>query len=269
MNLPPLAARDTPAGAVTLVGAGPGDPDLLTVRAVRALAQADVVYYDALVDREVLALAPTARWLYVGKRAQRHSIDQATIGRLLVRSARRGQRVVRLKCGDPFVFGRGGEEVEAVLAAGIPIAVVPGVSSAIAAPAAAGIPVSHRGVASGFAVLSGHAESAYASLASLAHAKLTVVMLMALGKRAAIADYAIAHGWSPTMPAAIVLGATTPRAWTWRGTLADLANTKLPADRAELPGLVVLGDVVAASAAWQLTSPIASPASEELHVVSR
>lgn len=237
-------------GQVTLVGAGPGDPELLTLRAARVLAECDVLYYDALVDERLLALAPRARRLYVGKRAGRHSLSQETIGKLLVRSALRGERVVRLKCGDPFVFGRGGEEVAALAAHGISVDVVPGVSSAIAAPALAGIPVTHRGVASGFVVLSGHAESAYAELARLGGSALTVVMLMALGRRAAIAGYAIAHGWSATTPTAIVIGASTAASFVWRGTLAELAHVIVPDDKATLPGLVVLGEVVATAASW-------------------
>ena len=148
-------------GFVSLVGAGPGDPDLLTLRAARALAAADLVLYDALVARETLDLAPRAQRFSVGKRAGRASMDQETINRLLVRAARRGKRVVRLKGGDPFVFGRGGEEALALVAAGVPCEVVPGVSSAVAAPALAGIPVTHRGLASAFVVVSGHAESAW------------------------------------------------------------------------------------------------------------
>ena len=136
-------ARST--GFVSLVGAGPGDPDLLTQRAVRRLAEADLVLYDALVSPEVLPLASRAQCLSVGKRACRPSISQEAINRCLVRGARRGKRVVRLKCGDPFVFGRGGEEAIALAAAGVPFEIVPGVSSALAAPALAGIPVTHRG----------------------------------------------------------------------------------------------------------------------------
>ncbi|HEX3763876.1 MAG TPA: uroporphyrinogen-III C-methyltransferase, partial [Kofleriaceae bacterium] len=151
-------------GFVSLVGAGPGDPELLTLRALRRLRDADLVLNDALVHADLLDLAPTAQRFYVGKRAGRHSIDQDGIHRLMIRAARRGQRVVRLKAGDPFVLGRGGEEALALEAAGIAYEVVPGLSSAIAAPLLAGIPVTHRGLASGFAVVSGHAESAYAPI---------------------------------------------------------------------------------------------------------
>ena len=152
-------------GLVSLVGAGPGDPALLTRRAAQRLAEADLVLYDALVDRAALDLAPSAQRIFVGKRAGRPAVTQEFIIRLLIRAARRGRRVVRLKGGDPFVFGRGGEEALALSAAGLPFEVVPGVSSAVAAPALAGIPVTHRGMASGFVVVSGHAEEAYRPIA--------------------------------------------------------------------------------------------------------
>ena len=169
-------------GFVSLVGAGPGDPDLLTRKAAERLAEADLVLYDALVDPATLALAPTAQRIFVGKRAGRPQVRQEFIHWLMVRAARAGKRVVRLKGGDPFVFGRGGEEALALAAAGIPFEVVPGVSSAIAAAALAGIPVTHRGMASGFVVVSGHAEDAYRPmLESLAPHSATVVVMMGLG----------------------------------------------------------------------------------------
>src|SRR5436190_21764720 len=148
-------------GSVTLVGAGPGDPELLTLKAVRRLEEADLVLYDALVDPETLGYAARARRFFVGKRAGRPAIRQDAINRLMIREARRGHKVVRLKCGDPFVFGRGGEEALALAAAGLPCEVIPWISSAIAVPLMAGIPVTHRGVASAFLVVAGHAESAY------------------------------------------------------------------------------------------------------------
>src|SRR5512147_2946015 len=148
-------------GFVSLVGAGPGDPELLTLRALRRLREADLVLNDALVDAALLELAPTAQRFFVGKRAGRHSIEQDEIHRLMIRAAHRGQRVVRLKCGDPFVLGRGGEEALALDAAGVRFEIVPGVSAALAAPALAGIPVTHRGLAAGFVVVSGHAAPAY------------------------------------------------------------------------------------------------------------
>jgi uroporphyrin-III C-methyltransferase / precorrin-2 dehydrogenase / sirohydrochlorin ferrochelatase len=236
------------SGRVTLIGAGPGDPELLTLRAARRLADADLVLYDALSSPELHALAPEARWFFVGKRAGRESIAQAAINRILVREARRGQNVARLKCGDPFVLGRGGEEALALVEAGIPFEIVPGVSSAVAAPALAGIPVTHRGLASGFAVVSGHAESAFAPvLDGLPPGALTLVVLMGVAARARIADRLLARGWSPATPAAILLGAATAEAWRWIGRLEALGEARLPdgPPGAEAPGLLVIGEVAA------------------------
>ena len=229
-------------GFVSLVGAGPGAADLLTVRAVDRLRAADLVLVDALVADEVLALAPTARRFYVGKRRGRHSIEQEAINRLMIRAARRGDRVVRLKCGDPFVLGRGGEEALALEAAGVAYEVVPGLSSAIAAPALAGIPVTHRGLSTAFVVASGHAESAYATIVdSLAPHSATLVLLMALATRGEIAARLVARGWAPTTPAAIVLGASHVGAARWVGTLASLGDAPIDTDH---PGIVVVGAVV-------------------------
>src|SRR6266508_2046549 len=222
-----------PPGLVSIVGAGPGDPGLLTRRAASRLAHADLVLYDALLDAEVLRLAPRAHCFYVGKRAGRPSVSQRAIERLLVRGARRGQRVVRLKCGDPFVLGRGGEEALALAAAGVPFEIVPGLSSALAAPALAGIPVTHRGLTAAFAVVSGHAEAAYGPvLDGLSPGSATVVVLMGLGRRAEIAARLAARGWDPETPAAIVLGASSPSAAVWRGALRELGAAPLPSDRA-------------------------------------
>jgi uroporphyrin-III C-methyltransferase len=230
------------SGFVSLVGAGPGDPDLLTVRAVDRLRRADLVLYDALVEEELLQLAPQAKRFYVGKRAGRHSIDQEGIHRLMVRAAQRGERVVRLKCGDPFVLGRGGEEALALEAAGIAYEVVPGLSSAIAAPALAGIPVTHRGLAAGFAVLSGHAAASYApAIDSIAPGSLTLVVLMGLRTRGEIAERLVARGWSADTPAAIVLGASHAGSTRWLGTLATLAAADIDS---ELAGVIVVGAVV-------------------------
>ena len=180
-----------PAGSVAIVGAGPGDPDLLTRRAMKRLEQADLVLYDALIDPEVLGLAGAAQRIYVGKRAGRPAMRQESINRLLIRAAQRGRRVVRLKGGDPFVFGRGGEEALALVAAGIPFEVVPGISSAVAAAELAGIPVTHRGVAAAFVVVSGHAPAAYEPvLATLGPHTATVVVLMGLGSAATHREHA-------------------------------------------------------------------------------
>ena len=238
----------TKRGLVSLVGAGPGDPELLTARAHTRLAEADVVLYDALVSPAVLALASHARCLSVGKRHGRHSVSQDTINRLLVRGAKRNQRLVRLKAGDPYVFGRGGEEALALAAAGLPFEVVPGVSSAIAAPALAGIPVTHRGVASGVLVVSGHAESSYApAIDSLAPKGTTLVVLMGVNTRAQIAGRLVARGWADATPVALLFAASTPDARTWIGTLGDLV-AGAPLQLPETPGTLVVGDVVSLAA---------------------
>jgi uroporphyrin-III C-methyltransferase / precorrin-2 dehydrogenase / sirohydrochlorin ferrochelatase len=234
-------------GFVSLVGAGPGDPELLTLRALRRLREADLVLNDALVHTELLELAPKAQRFYVGKRAGRHSIDQAGIHQLMIRGARRGQRVVRLKAGDPFVLGRGGEEALALEAAGIAYEVVPGLSSATAAPLLAGIPVTHRGLASGFAVVSGHAEAAYAPvLDGIAPNALTIVVLMGVRQRAEIAARLVARGWTASTPAALLYGASQPGGFTQITTLGELSALG-PADIApptELPAVLVIGEVV-------------------------
>ncbi len=246
---PPHEPR-VPPGVVSLVGAGPGDAALLTRRAAERLRYADVVYYDALVHPEVLDLAPTAHRFFVGKRAGKPSLSQRTIEGLLVRAARRGLRVVRLKCGDPFVFGRGGEEALALIEAGVPFEVVPGVSAAIAGPALAGIPVTHRGLAAGFAVVSGHGETSYGPiLDGLSPGSLSVVVLMGLGERGRIAERLLARGWSSQTPAAIVLGASTAEAFTWRGLLGELGEASPPPGRSHLPGTIVIGAVAALSLA--------------------
>jgi len=242
------------AGFVSLVGAGPGDPDLLTMRAVRRLQEADVVFHDALVHPGVLALVPDhVRRVCVGKRGGRPSTSQRVIDELLVRAARSGHRVVRLKCGDPFVLGRGGEEALVLEAAGLAYEVVPGITSAVAAPAAAGIPVTHRGLASGFVVVSGHAERAYAPvLGSLAPGSATVVALMGVATRGDIARCLIERGWEPATPAALVFGAHGPDEQVVPATLTQLA-TDDPVVAQEVagtaaPGLLVVGAVTALAA---------------------
>jgi uroporphyrin-III C-methyltransferase/precorrin-2 dehydrogenase/sirohydrochlorin ferrochelatase len=249
-------------GFVSLVGAGPGDPDLLTVKAVARLEAADLVLYDALVEPAVLRLAPRAKWFYVGKRAGRESIQQDAIERLMVRAARRGERVVRLKCGDPFVFGRGGEEALALAEAGVPYEVVPGVSSAIAAPALAGIPVTHRGLSTGFVVVSGHSTEAFTPvLASLAPQSATVVVLMGLARRAAIAAQLLERGWAAETPAAIVLNASHADGLVWSGTLANLGNASGVDETSTAAGVLVVGEVVAlAESIAQAVTPVQSPA---------
>ncbi|MGE0449802.1 MAG: uroporphyrinogen-III C-methyltransferase [Vicinamibacterales bacterium] len=233
------------AGHVSLVGAGPGDPALLTRKAAAVLRSADLVLYDALVDERVLAIARRARRFYVGKRAGRHALSQQEIQALLVKQARRGRRVVRLKGGDPFVFGRGGEEAQALELAGVPYDVVPGISSAIAAPASAGIPLTHRDHASGFLVVSGHDEAVFAgAVNALKPQGITLVVLMGYARRAAIGAQLLGAGWDAATPAAIVADGTLASQQVWRGTLADLAAGGGTAASGG-PALIVVGAVAA------------------------
>ena len=252
------------AGFVSLVGAGPGDPELLTVRAARRLAEAEVVLHDALVPPAILRLGSGHR-VDVGKRAGTHATTQEEINALLVRTARRGRRVVRLKCGDPFVLGRGGEEALALADAAIPFEVVPGVSSAIAAPALAGIPVTHRGKASGFVVVSGHAEATWRPiLQGLEPNSLTVVVLMGLASRALLARALLARGWSPRTPAAVLLGAATAEASSWFGDLAGLGGAQLD-EGAAAPGTICIGAVVSLAQVIGAAARAADPPRRALH----
>src|SRR5687768_13906344 len=198
-----------PIGRVSLVGAGPGDPELWTVRALRRIQEADLVLYDALVDVEALRRSTKAQCFSVGKRARRDSVPQETIHKLMIRAATRGRRVVRLKGGDPFVFGRGGEEALALVRAGIPFEVVPGVTTAVAAAGLAGIPVTHRGVASAFLVMAGHTSDAVdTTLASVQPNTLSIVFMMGVGARGTLAAQLMAHGWRRETPAAILCAAS-------------------------------------------------------------
>lgn len=231
-------------GFVSLVGAGPGDPELLTRKAAKRLAEADVVLYDALVDVDALDLATSAQRVFVGKRAGRPAVRQEFIHRLMVRLARQGRRIVRLKGGDPFVFGRGGEEALALASAGVPFEVVPGVSSAIAAPALAGIPVTHRGVSSAFLVVSGHAESSYGPLVdAVAPNCATLVVLMGIGQIRRISARLLSRGWNRATPVALLFGASTAAAEVQLFTIGELAERLEEFDQ-DAPGTVVVGDVV-------------------------
>jgi uroporphyrin-III C-methyltransferase len=231
-------------GVVSIVGAGPGDPDHLTLKAARALREADVVFYDALVAPAVLALAEHAEHVFVGKRAGRTQTPQEAIHAALIEAARHGHRVVRLKGGDPFVFGRGSEEALALQAAGIPYEIVPGLTTAVAAPALSGIPLTHRGVSGGVVVLTGADPSTCAAaLDALPPGLVTVVLLMSLGTRAAVAERMLAHGWPADTPAAVLLAAGTADTWTWRGTLGDLGAMNVTPHRSALPGTIVVGRV--------------------------
>jgi uroporphyrin-III C-methyltransferase len=232
-------------GTVYLVGAGPGDPGLLTVRGLELLRRADVVVYDQLVNPVLLEEAQReAVKIYAGKQAGRHCIAQSEINDVLIGYARLGHDVLRLKGGDPFVFGRGGEEAEALADAGIPFEVVPGVSSAVAVPAYAGIPLTHRKFASSFAVVTGHgARKAQSSVdwAKLATAVDTLVILMGLGNLPAIVANLVKHGRAPDTPAAVIRMGTTGEQETVLGTLADIVENSAAI---EPPALIIVGDVV-------------------------
>jgi uroporphyrin-III C-methyltransferase len=227
---------------VFLIGAGPGDPELLTVRAARLLADADVVVHDALVGAGVLDVVnPDAEVIDVGKRPGR-GVPQELISALLVVLGSDGRRVVRLKGGDPFVFGRGGEEAQALLDAGIPFEVVPGVTSAIAAPAAAGVPVTHRGVAAAVTVVTGHRRRGEPEVdwRALARVGGTIVVLMGVAQRAAIAAELIAGGLAPDTPVAVIGSATTADEVSLRCRLDELADAAIAA-----PATIVIGAVAA------------------------
>ena len=230
------------SGSVSLVGAGPGDPELWTVRARRRLEEADLVLYDALVDANALRQTTKAQCFCVGKRARRDSVPQETIHRLMIRAASRGKRVVRLKGGDPFVFGRGGEEALALAKAGIPFEVVPGVTTAVAAPELAGIPVTHRGLASGFLVLAGHTSAQVdQTLEACGRTASRSSFSWESGHGGSLRSQLMAHGWSPETPAAIVCDASTPNEWTWTGRLDQMGDAEPPHGAA---GVLVVGEVV-------------------------
>jgi uroporphyrin-III C-methyltransferase len=236
---------DAPEGMVWLVGAGPGDPDLLTVKALRVLGLADVVVHDGLVSEAILDLAPAgARRISVAKRRSRHSYGQDEICRMLVAFARAGLTVVRLKGGDPFVFGRGGEELEACRAAGVACQVVPGVTAALAAGAAAGAPLTHRGAAQAVTFVTGHAQAGDApdlDWDSLARPNQTVVVYMGLAQAGAIAARLIGAGRSPATPALIVENASLP---TERRVLAVLGALAEAAEGLDGPALLMVGEAM-------------------------
>jgi len=243
-----IAPDPVAPGTVWLVGAGPGDPELLTRKGARALASCDVLLYDYLVTDEILALAPPAcERIFVGKRAGRHAMPQAEIIARMTLHARAGKNVVRLKGGDVFVFARGGEEAAALAAEGIPFEIVPGISSAIAVPAAAGIPVTHRDHNSAFTVVAGHEDPSAGPTSldyeRLADPKQTLIFLMATRNLRAIAERLIACGLPPDHPAAVVREGTRSGQETIVGDLATIADE---AQRMEFtaPAVIIIGTVV-------------------------
>ena len=237
------------SGRVVLVGAGPGDPGLLTLRAAQALASADVLLYDALASDPIVALAPAScERIYVGKRGGAHEMPQTRIEELMIARARDGNVVVRLKGGDPFVFGRGGEEAQALHSAGIAFEIVPGISSAIAAPAYAGIPVTHREINPVLTIATGHEDPTKAQStidwSKLADPHRTLVLLMAMGNLANICTRLIGHGLSASTPVAVIADGTRPTQRTVTGTLENIAGEVRRAELAA-PAIVVIGEVVA------------------------
>lgn len=232
-------------GKVFLVGAGPGDPELITVKGQRCLGAADAILYDELANRELLELAAaSAQLIYVGKQPGRHCTDQRAIEALLIDHARQGQVVVRLKGGDPFVFGRGGEEALALREAGIPFEIVPGISAAIAAPAYAGIPLTHRGKAASFAVVTGHGMVGDgADWAGLSRSVDTLVILMGLGNLAAIMEQLLAGGCSSERPVALIQAGTRSAQIVVTGTVGDIAG-RARRMRLSSPVTIVIGSVV-------------------------
>lgn len=242
LNLDPPAPQ---AGSVTLVGVGPGDPELLTLRALRALQDADVVLHDALIDRRMLDyVRRDARRIDVGKRKGRPGLGQDAINQLLLAEARGGNRVVRLKGGDPFIFGRGGEEMAYLRGHGIELEVVPGITAAAGAAAAAGIPLTQRGVASAVTFITGHGQGAAPDLdwAALAVGGQTLALYMAVSTAHDVSDKLIGHGMAPSMPVAVIENATLPQQRILHCRLEQLADTCAVAE-VRAPALILIGEV--------------------------
>jgi uroporphyrin-III C-methyltransferase len=251
------------SGRVILVGAGPGAADLLTIRAARALAMADVVVHDGLVGDDVMALIPTtARRISVAKRRDRHTVPQEAIGELLVAEALAGHIVIRLKGGDPFIFGRGGEEVSACAAAGVPVEVIPGVTSALGGAAAAHMPLTHRDHASIVSFVAGECRGlADQNWVGLAGKGRTLVIYMGVTGAERIAEKLIGDGLSPDTPIAILERATHPDMRVIRSLLADLGGT-VAREAVKSPALIVVGDVatLGTEALTTITKAISCPA---------
>ncbi|MCG7600046.1 uroporphyrinogen-III C-methyltransferase [Halomonas sp. McH1-25] len=238
--------RDFPQGQVCLVGAGPGDPELVTLKALKRLQAAEVILHDRLVSGEILALAnPAAQTLYVGKARSRHSLPQEDINQALVDWARQGKRVVRLKGGDPFIFGRGGEELEALARAGVSFEVIPGVTAAAGCGAYAGIPLTHRDHAQSVRFVTGHLKNGSSDLdwPTLARSQQTLVFYMGLSSLEAIRRELQNHGLPGDTPLALIEQGTTARQRVHTGTLAELPAS-LAHGLIQPPTLIIVGSVV-------------------------
>ena len=234
---------DLKTGFVSLVGAGPGDPDLLTVKGYRVIQQAEVVVYDRLVSEQILALADeSAELIYVGKKLDYHCVPQDQINQILVQKAQEGKRVVRLKGGDSFIFGRGGEQLEELAQYGIAYEVVPGITAAAGATAYAGIPLTHRDHAQSVQFITGHVQKDGREIEwqSLAQSNNTLVFYMGLKQSGHIMENLIAHGLDPQISCAIIENGTRPEQRVFQGKLSELA---LLAEQAQSPALIVVGSV--------------------------
>ncbi|MBA2918377.1 uroporphyrinogen-III C-methyltransferase [Sphingomonas sp. MAH-20] len=241
-------------GQVYLVGAGPGDPELLTLKAARLLVEADLIIHDGLVDPRILELSAAPK-ISVAKQRSRHTLAQHAINLLLVEEALAGRKVVRLKGGDPFIFGRGGEEAEACRAAGVPVAVVPGVSAALGCAAEAMLPLTHRDAASAVSFVAGQCKGlSDQDWSGLAGKGRTLVIYMGVATGAEIAEKLIADGVSPAMPVAVLENGTRPGARTLRSLLADLGGT-LEREGVKSPAIIVVGEVVERSDCRDVLNP--------------